>query len=505
MNPLPRLTGLLGPALLLTLSSCTANLQSDEDAIDPHSVATQAQPLWSVNNVWPSGDIKFCWDSSTNAFPQQRAWVVEAFEATWGRAGHVAIYDGGNCEVYRVTKCPIFGPCPVLRITFADSTTNPNTDVLGYHPDGSVMTLNPTFNNWSPAFCAGTKSEYCFRAIAAHEFGHVLGFSHEQNRSDKDINCTVPAQGPDGATNLTPYDPSSIMNYCATWNGTGELSALDESGLRAMYGGRTVPLFFYDCGTALGSYASLDTDANYLLHRTAPGFQQWARVTTTGNKHLFFYNARGEAAVVRVRYNGQSVQIGGTLTGFASWSDVVASGRKNLFFYNRDTGVGSVGQIYDDGTYHDVSSFAVPKLNLVTGLRNGHVFMLNPVTGVGTIAFIDQQGQYTVRGTVPGVARNWTAITGVDSDVLFFYDQPNRAGATATIDGTGQYVFRKSLVGFGDDWSHVVGASNGALFFYNQYTGMGAAARIDAVGNYTYSGRNAYPGLAKFWYQITAG
>jgi hypothetical protein len=55
---------------------------------------------------------------------------------------------------------------------------------------------------------------------AIHEFGHLAGLRHENISPDaeKDPNCTEDDIGPESAMAniklLTPYDPSSIMNYC---------------------------------------------------------------------------------------------------------------------------------------------------------------------------------------------------------------------------------------------------------------------------------------------------
>ncbi|HYO74592.1 MAG TPA: FG-GAP-like repeat-containing protein, partial [Archangium sp.] len=78
-----------------------------------------------------------------------------------------------------------------------------------------------------------------------HEFGHVLGFGHEQDRADNTSAAheTCNPEGSIAGTYVTAYDGQSVMHYCNRGgNVSGWLSNEDKNGVAAAYGARVSPV-----------------------------------------------------------------------------------------------------------------------------------------------------------------------------------------------------------------------------------------------------------------------
>jgi hypothetical protein len=179
----------------------------------------------SSSTVWNSFSIPVCWENPAAGSAADRDIVRLAVANTWEANSNVDFFGWGTCSASSTG----------IRIRISDQ--GPHTKGLGDSLNGMVdgMVLNFTFQNWSTS-CQSDRQE-CIRKIAVHEFGHALGFTHEQNRPDTPSWCDE-EQGPLGDVMVGAWDLDSVMNYCnPEWNGDGDLSSTDIAGLRLYYTG----------------------------------------------------------------------------------------------------------------------------------------------------------------------------------------------------------------------------------------------------------------------------
>jgi FG-GAP-like repeat/Astacin (Peptidase family M12A) len=362
---------------------------TNPDSESVEVVASSSEPLYVLSTaIWPTNNVSVCWETGGSA--TEKGWVQSAIAGTWQQSSAVTFTDWGPCTGW---------PSPSANIRIRISDEGPHTSGLGTQLNGATsgMTLNFTFANWGPT-CQSMR-ESCIRNIAVHEFGHALGFAHEQNRADtpntckpcaSNVECATGqvcqtghcAQGGNGNTQVGNWDQMSTMNYCnPQWNNAGGLSETDKFGLQNYYGR---PNYFVDVN-ADGKADAIVVNPNGIfvkLSDNSNGFgptQQWTSVGFVGSRGTYFADVTGDGQADAIAVNDYGVTVrrstGSSVSGFSAnedWTGGPYYGEWGTFF----------ADVTGDGR---ADAIVVNSTGITVRVSNGLSFGANETWLVGAI------------------------------------------------------------------------------------------------------------------------
>lgn len=187
---------------------------------------------------WQAETVSVCWENPEEAQNEDLKLIRLSIADTWEKSTNLKFSGWGPCKERD----------GYVHVLIADRDPEVvgglGNEILG---KAESVILNVTFqvDPYLRERCTQTRDarSKCIRGSAIHEFGHVLGFAHEQNRNDTPKWCKDFKSGRDGDWTSAVWDRDSVMNYCSSdregtqaWPLRDHLSEIDVLAAQRMYG-----------------------------------------------------------------------------------------------------------------------------------------------------------------------------------------------------------------------------------------------------------------------------
>jgi hypothetical protein len=203
------------------LAGCAIGDQPPET--DIATVESELYGGGSIATMWnPNSSVPVCFRNAGTPALRQRARDI--LEDTWSRVTRIRFTGFADC-------------------TSTNPSALPNTIAVEFVPDSLGSSHLGRFNDhWTEVELVSNGTGRGYRYQVMHEFGHALGFDHDQVRPDNwsgtnPVYCNEFLQeevgGDSGGISFSGADNLSVMSYCA--GVATALSPRDVLGARAAY------------------------------------------------------------------------------------------------------------------------------------------------------------------------------------------------------------------------------------------------------------------------------